>query len=106
MCVVKTTCFRGFREVPAERRRGVDAVAGLRGRRYDRRLLTVCPDGERGGTVEPPRDFHTSYPNFPLYKRAPSVLDSRNARWRAPPLAHAGLFLACRWLVRDLNLIL
>ena len=84
----------------------MDAVAGLRGRRYDRRILMVCPNGENGGTVEPPCDFQSSYPNFPLYKGAPSVLASRDARWRAPPLAHAGLFLACWWLVCNLNLIL
>ena len=101
MCVAKATFFRRFREVPIEGCRCVDTIAGLQRCRRRRRILTLNPQGQYGGTVEPPCDFHTSYINFPLYKRAPSVLPSRDARWRAPPQAYEGLFLVCRWLDRD-----
>lgn len=99
----ETPRFRGFRVVSIERAGGLEQVAGVCRSGRCRRLLTYDPNGRNGGTVEPPCDFQMSYCDFPLFKGVPARFSSRDARGRAPPQAHDGLILVCRWLVCDLN---
>ncbi len=57
LCMAEKRRPRGYEEMPTERFRGLRGISGLLRMERNWPALVSQPEGQKGGTVEPPCDF-------------------------------------------------